>query len=564
MAALIRTVFGGLRRFLRRHRTGRMVSAGIIGLVLWTGATGIASASDAAGRPAKAFADPGEPPPGIFFYRLEPSFYTGFAPRCQDPDRIQIRLGRGNQLRVTVVLSEEIIDTYLADIGARYRIYRELVDRRKITLTQNRGFETFEAIVRRERIAEQVDAKSTATAEAWRRTSLSLLERLNPGRVFHIRIDFDVRMEKWSERLSGCGPKPLTPDERLEIVNRMLPTRLTVTALTPAARGKLRQVRKLNDRFVGEPSPDTREAFLAAARDLFVTVSGGIYPIKDGMLDVYEFTAIYPVGTLNETARYGGQEMPLYPFPGERRLRIHQRTRTIDHIPEAACYGYLPWIPYMHVGDRLHNSFHTLWFHIDTRTNGFIPDGWRDRSSGSRTGGAYPRLWLLSRGPMSHGCTHVNAGHILELRQILPSDEPDMARVKTYRNKSNHFDVFDIDGNGVPEVMGIRYFYAYSLKDKKPHRVRAVNDRKAFYKWLYRGGYRYTADDRLVFERVTTSAFREKTAKKGRTWSHISLYEADYTPETLQFFKTAPIPFVRELRRVGATYEPDRKLLGLD
>ena len=51
-----------------------------------------------------------EDPPryGVFYDEREPSFYTGFAPRTHDPARLHIHLGRGNQLRVTMVLSDEV------------------------------------------------------------------------------------------------------------------------------------------------------------------------------------------------------------------------------------------------------------------------------------------------------------------------------------------------------------------------------------------------------------------------------------------------------------------------
>src|SRR5688572_22120486 len=40
---------------------------------------------------------------GVYYHRYEPVFYTGFAPRTNDPLRIHLHLGRGNQLRLTVV-----------------------------------------------------------------------------------------------------------------------------------------------------------------------------------------------------------------------------------------------------------------------------------------------------------------------------------------------------------------------------------------------------------------------------------------------------------------------------
>ncbi|HXK23303.1 MAG TPA: hypothetical protein VMS55_11570, partial [Myxococcota bacterium] len=40
--------------------------------------------------------DGSAPPPGVYFHWYEPSFYVGFAPRTQDPERVHIELGRGN------------------------------------------------------------------------------------------------------------------------------------------------------------------------------------------------------------------------------------------------------------------------------------------------------------------------------------------------------------------------------------------------------------------------------------------------------------------------------------
>ena len=54
-----------------------------------------------------------EPPRyGMYYDRYEPAFYTGFAPRTLDPQRIHLHLGRGNQLRVTVVLGDDVLREY--------------------------------------------------------------------------------------------------------------------------------------------------------------------------------------------------------------------------------------------------------------------------------------------------------------------------------------------------------------------------------------------------------------------------------------------------------------------
>jgi hypothetical protein len=502
--------------------------------------------------------------PGVYYFRFEPSFYTGFAPRCQDPRRVATHLGRGNQLRVTMVLDETIIYEYLADLTTRYRTYRELIDSGQIKLSQNTAFERFEEVLHSEGILDLAHKRRQMDRAVFRELSLDSMKRLNPGRVFHIVIDFPQRVRNWSVQLAGMTTVKPSKSKRLELVNSLLTTRLKVSEMTPDLEKKLSNVLAAHAVYVKDPRHDLWMRFYKATKLLFIAASSNRYPFTGELLDFYEFTAIYPVGTYNESASYDGIEMPLYPYPGKRQLRIHQRTGVVDHIPDKASYSYLPWIPYMHVCDRFHNSFHSLWFHIEVSTNGFILKEWKGNSKGSRTGKPFPNLWLLSRGPMSHGCTHVNAGHISELRHMLPSTEENLSRVMTYRNKSDHFDVFDIDGDGRAEVMGVKYFYAYSLKNKKPHAMRASANRKSFYAWLYKRGYRYDTGGRVIFDKATTLKFVRVKAEKGRTYTDIPLYEAEYWPETIQFYTKKPIPFVRELRRVSSTYRPDPSILKLN
>ena len=60
--------------------------------------------------PGQVYASEKTPDYGIFYQRYEPTFYTGFAPRTEDPARIHIQIGRGNQVRMTAVLSENTMD----------------------------------------------------------------------------------------------------------------------------------------------------------------------------------------------------------------------------------------------------------------------------------------------------------------------------------------------------------------------------------------------------------------------------------------------------------------------
>src|SRR5215470_7565660 len=103
-----------------------------------------------------------EPPRfGMYYDRYEPAFYTGFAPRTEDPQRIHLHLGRGNQLRVTVVLSDQAERDYAEDLLDRYRTYRALIDDGRLVLTQNLGFEQFERTIRDARVEQLVAEQST-------------------------------------------------------------------------------------------------------------------------------------------------------------------------------------------------------------------------------------------------------------------------------------------------------------------------------------------------------------------------------------------------------------------
>src|SRR5262245_40591036 len=165
------------------------------------------------------------------------------------------------------------------------------------------------------------------------------------------------------------------------------------------------------------------------------------------------FTHIYPVCTFNQYTSLHNRQIPEYPTPGRRALTTHQRTETIDHVPIDEIYSYSPWLPYMHVGTRLHNALHTLFWRMRPAETSFLPPEWRTMSNADGVPRQY--LWLLSRGPMSHGCTHVNAGHIAELRQLLPADGDRLGDVDVFYNTSALYDVFDIDGDLKPEVMGV-------------------------------------------------------------------------------------------------------------
>jgi hypothetical protein len=487
----------------------------------------------------------GEPPYGLYYDRREPSFYTGFAPRTLDPARLHLHVGRGNQLRVTVVLADDVLAEYARDLSQRWRTYRTLVDAGRLVLTQNHTFDDFERRLREVELERLVATEHGLSPAALRERNLALLERLNPGRVFRISRKVDDLVRRWTAEVRPEDRRRLDAVRRLELANLLLPNRLWVTDLQPRLAASV-------DALVAQTSSGVTAELRAPYLALLAELSGGRYPVRGDAVVFDEFTAIYPVGTWNEYAAWNGRRIPSYPTPGRRALTTHQRTLTVDHIPTDESYAYSPWLPYMHVGTNMHNSFHTLWWQMAPERTAFLPATWRRVDRGDGT--PFSHLWLLSRGPMSHGCTHVNTGHIAELRQLLPADTARLYEVEVFYNQSPLYDVFDVDGDGTPEVMGVRYFVAYDLNGKVPGALRAPIERHAYYDWLYAGELAIDARDRGVFHDVRDARFVGRSALPGRTYDRIELREAAYEPERVQFYRLVDIQFARELRKVSVHY----------
>ena len=151
-----------------------------------------------------------EKPYGVFFNNYDPNFYTGFAPRVQERERIKIHLGRGNQVRVRMVLSDKTIDNYLMDQVARHDLYKEVIDKKIIKLTSNLAWETYHQKVTDEKLHELVKKKGGLDEKAWRELNLAYLEKLAPGRLFHIQKDFNKMADAFAKMLKD-SPQPDGP-----------------------------------------------------------------------------------------------------------------------------------------------------------------------------------------------------------------------------------------------------------------------------------------------------------------------------------------------------------------
>jgi hypothetical protein len=245
----------------------------------------------------------------------------------------------------------------------------------------------------------------------------------------------------------------------------------------------------------------------------------------------------------------------------------------VDYISAAGYYGQIPMFPYEYGGGSAYNSIHNTGISNWIAGHKLLPKEWRTYSEGSRNGKPFNRNALTSRGPVSHGCTRLGSGHLAELRELLPSTSKQMEGIVNYRNISHCYDVFDRKGDGNVEVMGVQYYFAFRhTKSRVAKELWAQNNRKDFYAWMYGNEMNYGPIGNVTFDDVCEAKFVKRKTKEGKHWKDLTLYEAPYQPETLQFYKIknvnglshAGMDFNRELRRVGYGYQVDRNKLFLE
>ena len=508
-------------------------------------------------------------PSGVLFNNYDPNFYTGFAPRMQEKENISIHLGRGNQVRLRLVLTDQSISSYIEDQVARHDLYQEVIDKNIITLTTNTSWESYDAKVKEERLAELFAQRTELNPQQWHQLNIDTIDKLNPDRLHHIQRDFNKMIADFSSSMTGVE-KPANLQEKLSIINGFFPHRIYITDLSSEqdnAFSELLSLAKSND----------VDTFGAKAKLFFHSITSNIYEINDGQLDFYEFTSIFPAGTYDSTTTYKGQVIPLFTTTGVWTLipREHGTgdTGMVDYISKAGYYGIMPMLPYQYAGGASYNAFHNPGISNWMAGHPLLPDEWKKSTVNSRGGKGFLRASLTSRGPVSHGCTRMSSGHLVEFREELPSTSDGMKGIRVFMNKSQCYDIYDVDGDGTEEAMGVQYYIAFQAKSRVADKIWAQNDRKVFYDWLYNDDIIYSDTPGEVVVKVAQSCdFVKRKAVEGEAYNNVKLYEAPYEPELLQFYTINGVNATshegyeinRELRRVGYGYEVDRKLLKID
>ena len=513
--------------------------------------------------------DGSQPPQGIYFHWYEPSFYTGFAPRTQDPSRPHIQVSRGNQVRVTVVLGNQELDAYLDDLLLRQKTYQELIDKKVIELTTNKEYERFVDKLAQAGVADAARARASMGPDAYRAKTIEIMSALNPDRVFRVHVPLDGLLARWHAQLAAMDATAgASTAQKLDAANALLPGRVNLYQLSPELDAALAHAAELAR--TGKPDAP---AFRDAAVAFLDKATNGHYAVRDGFVQAVEFTAIYPAGTIDGTTTYKGELLPEFGVTGVWPLIPRTQGRGIlgmvDYLSPNPGYGFITMLPYQHAGGIEYNAFHNAGVRCGLGETPFLPSAWRKVMGERNPKKAYQNLWIISRGPTSHGCTRLGSGHMSELRQIVPASSKVLEQVDSFRNLPQCFDVFDIRADGAPAVMGVQYYLAYKNKDHTPIRSYVTNKREPFYRWLYGDDVNLAPVGQVTLKEVPICRYVGKKAEEAQTLTNVPLYEAPYATESIQFYTIKPVAFDsaagfelnRELRKVGTGHTLDRSKL---
>lgn len=402
-----------------------------------------------------------------------PSFYTGFAPRAQVPERIHIRVARGNQTRVSVILDEQTIFDYLYDLKARQEFYSQLSQQDYINVKPNKAvvvphLDMFSSVVNSGilQAVEDFDARKISKEELYAE-SLKVLKSLNSARTFDVNINLAEQFLNWRDQSIATASSVNTSSssqDAMVLVNKMLLGRINLT-------------RKLNDSeltqlkdLIEKAGVLSDEGFVLSAYELFESVTDGKYDIQvldhknsfvpakrcnglqDCSLKYVEFSTIYPTGSLKgKTRDQFGHSINQFATAGLANFTDGGSRASVDNIRKEPYYGFAPKMDYEEIGNGFHNPAVRLWPGSAQKKSLSIPN-------------SHGAFWSVKRGGVSSGCLRLPLGHVWELRNIMPVENSKMKQVYWFGNNSSDFDVYDLTGEGNPAVMGVQYYISYELK----------------------------------------------------------------------------------------------------
>jgi len=509
------------------------------------------------------------------------SFYTGFAPRVEKPERIHVRVSRGNQGRMTLILDEQTLYNYPFDLVARAGFYQQMLDEGWIDIDMES--EKGSAVIPQARyfidivnspvygVAQTVSDLKAQKADdidrvALYRKSLDLLKALNPERVFPMDFDLKAEFDKWlpsAKAFVGDDTSAeaiaekiaANPNDTLILANDLLFGRINAIELSDASNGLLAEVLVA----IGSGKDYADPELLAKTVELFSSVTGGKYDFQvvnaDGQLapalnceqggscrlTYHEFTAIYPIGSIKSSTRdRHGNVINTYATPGLWQF-LSRKYHEFDNIRSEFYYGMIPKMDYEGLGNGFHNP--AVRFSA-------VPDSVKESLSIPEH---HAHFWAVKRGRVSHGCNRMSAGHVWEIRNIFPVENARATQVYYFGNDPKDFDLFDINGDGQLEVMGVSYYISYNAKGTSWAGKREganleveVRGTEKFYQNLLGAKDVFTyGENGITIHDPSISYFSKQDFRKKQTISRI--VEGDY-PYFEQTYERDKIQFYRPLK----------------
>lgn len=505
-----------------------------------------------------------------------PSFYTGFAPRSETAERIHVRHARGNQTRVSVILDEQTIIDYLFDLVARDSFYNDLQTQGKLLpIAETLAIphvKLFSQVVNSpkyeiKKLLAQASSGELSPEQLYLK-SLPILSQFNPGRVFAIDLNLTSEFLKWRQflRSNMQGSNAIENSDNLTMaIESLVLGRINYTA------SPNKEVKDLIKKAIDLTQDENQTEFLVAAKELFLKLTGAKYQFKTvvgGQLVpalqcsnvescklVYpEFTTVYPTGTAKMSVNDKfGNSISAMASPGLWTFFKHRSGRGVDNIRDEPYYGWIPKMDYEAIGNGFHNPglrFFGIPSNVKTSLN--IPS-------------THSTLWAVKRGAVSHGCSRLASGHAWELRHLLPVIDSEVNKVHVFINKSEDFDLYDVDGDGDLEVMGVEYLIRYDARSSDRREVEGggfemdASRKEAFYEVLY-GRKNVFSFDGQVFSfsnpSISLQSYRDMNKKRVNTSLQLNgnfpLYEQKYEKDKIQFYRMDPSnePFIQIMGRV--------------
>lgn len=493
-------------------------------------------------------------------YGYYPSVYTGFSPRIETASRIHFHLGRGNQVRLTAVVDEMTVYTYLYNLKARYDLFKIALDQKQLKIQGQDQFSMFASVLESYEVLSTIQNLETGriSKDQFYTKSYQILKSLNPQRIFDIKLNLAHSFINWknnelkdfvasskAQNVREFSTK--NPEKTIALINSMVWGRVNAYQLDNQTLNLLEQLTKAT----------TDNEFVIKATELFNYASENRYnhkvfgqnsivciSVANCRLSTIEFTAIYPNGSaMYETKDRQGNTIPYIRENGLLNF-LERPYHEVDHIRSEPYYGYAPKMDYTLEGNGIHNPAVRTW--LDRPAFKHLRELFNIPKSDQT-------LWIVSRGNVSHGCTRMSAGHIWEVRNVFPSANSEMKKVKYFGNQSADYDLYDIDGTGELKVMGVQYYLSYGLDSNSGTGYREGKflipesfNRDAFLAQLYgQRQFRQSGNDYYFINPNITQFYLAKTSQsRGKPFSlqisgEFKLYEQAYEKDKLQLVSLA-------------------------